>query len=99
MAIVKSIERGIHRISIWLSWVSMVAIILMMLLTAADVILRYIFNSPIEGTVDFIELSLPVLGFFAVAYAQITKSHVRVNLVLSRFSSRHQGTGGIGNTL
>ena len=86
-----SIEQGIHRVSYWLSRVSMAVILAMMLMVAVDVIMRYVFNNPIIGTVDFIELAIVFLGFCAIAYSQLAKSHIRVTIVLSRFSSRIQG--------
>lgn len=62
----------------------------MMCLTTLDVFLRFLFNSPIAGTVELTELMLVVVALFGMAYVGIKKGHVRVELIISRLSPRVQ---------
>ncbi len=62
----------------------------MMLLTAADVVLRYIFNRPISGGFELVEYMMAVLIPFSIVYCADQRSHVAVDLILGRFSQRVQ---------
>ncbi|MBW2368280.1 MAG: TRAP transporter large permease subunit, partial [Deltaproteobacteria bacterium] len=64
--------------------VGAVFLIGMVALSTIDVVLRYFFNSPIQGTIEIIELTMVVLVFLSIGYAQATKSHVKVE-ALSKF--------------
>ena len=63
---------------------------MMMFLTAMDVMLRYIFNRPISGALELTEFMMLIVVAFGLAYCAILKGHVKVELVLSRFSPRTQ---------
>jgi len=65
-------------------------LVVMMLLTTADVTLRYIFNRPITGAMELTELMMAVLVACGLAYAAVHKEHIRVELIISRFSPRAQ---------
>ncbi|MDP2916322.1 MAG: TRAP transporter large permease subunit [Dehalococcoidia bacterium] len=60
----------------------------MMFLIAADVVLRYVFNSPIPGALDMSEFMLIIVFFLGVAYVGVKKGHVAVDLVTSRLSPK-----------
>lgn len=62
----------------------------MMVLTAGDVILRYVFNRPIIGSFDLTEYMMAVAVSFGLAYCALLKGHVRVDLFVSRFPERAQ---------
>jgi len=53
----------------------------MMLLTCADVFLRYLFNAPIEGTLDLTQMLMVITVFFGLAYCGWTGGHVVVDLL------------------
>jgi TRAP-type C4-dicarboxylate transport system permease small subunit len=61
---------------------------ILMFLTTADVIGRYVFNQPITGTLEVSQLMMVVMVFFAFAYVESENAHVRVDLVVSRLSPR-----------
>ncbi|MEW6669584.1 MAG: TRAP transporter small permease [Thermodesulfobacteriota bacterium] len=63
---------------------------LMMFLTAADVILRYLFNRPIVGAFDLTEYMMTILISFGLAYCAMMKGHVTVDLIVSRLPQRVQ---------
>jgi len=54
-----------------------------MCLTAADVIGRYVFNSPILGVFEITEFLVLILIFSFIGYTQSQKSHVAVELLLN----------------
>jgi len=65
-------------------------LLVMMFLVATDVLLRYLFNSPIEGAYEAIELMMAVVFCYGIAYTQRQKGHVSVNLITLRLSNKKQ---------
>jgi len=63
-------------------------IILMMLLTVADVLLRFFLGKPILGSYEITEYLMAVLVFSAVPYTEALKGHVKVDLFYDRFRPR-----------
>ena len=63
----------------------------MMLLTVAEVFLRYVFNRPIIGCTEYIEYLMVFVGFLGLAWCASKGMHVKVELLVSRFSERAQG--------
>jgi len=63
---------------------------MMMFLMATDVVLRYIFNSPLPGAYELIEYMMAILVPFGIVYCAHQKGHVSVDLVVGRFTKRAQ---------
>ena len=63
---------------------------LLMLLTASDVTLRYVFNRPIIGSYDLTEYMMAIVVSFGLAYCAFFKGHVSVDLIVSHFPQRVQ---------
>ena len=87
----------IQRISDWIrnaenvfKIMGMVMLFVLMILGTADVVGRYLFRSPITGTVESGRMMLMVIVVFGWAYTQATKSHVSVDFLVSRFPLRAQ---------
>jgi len=62
----------------------------MMLLTTADVIGRYFFNSPILGSFEITEYLMVILMATSLAYCGIVKGHVEIELVTDRLPKKVQ---------
>lgn len=60
---------------------SVVVMLAMMLLTAADVVARYVFNSPIKGAFELTEIGLALLVFLAMPLTTVSNEHVTVDLL------------------
>ena len=67
-----------------------IALAVMMMLTAADVILRYFFDSPIPGAFELQEFSMVIFVACGLSYCAVMKGHVSVDLVFSKFPVRAQ---------
>ena len=65
-------------------------LIAMMLLTASDVFLRYVFNRPIIGSFELTEFMMSVFIAFAFVICAMQKSHVAVDLVVTRLPQKYQ---------
>lgn len=84
------LERAVFPASRILHIVGQGIIIMMVLITVADVILRYIFNKPILGSYEITEFMMVLLVFASAGYTMAVKGHVCVDLVTSQLPPRAQ---------
>jgi len=73
-----------------MSKIGMVFLALMALVTTVDVFLRNAFDRPIAGIWELTEFMMIVVVYLGVAYTQHTKTHVSVDLLVSKFPPRAQ---------
>jgi TRAP-type C4-dicarboxylate transport system permease small subunit len=78
--------RIIYAVSRFIGDFGAAALVAMMLLTVADVFLRYAFNRPILGTMEITEFMMVTMVYPALVWCTLRKAHVKVTLVVSRFS-------------
>ncbi len=76
------------RISLALALVSGVILCAVVVLTFADVTLRYVFSSPITGAQDLIAMGMVVVFFFALPLTSRLNGHIVVDL-LPEFATDH----------
>ena len=57
------------------------ALIVMMLVTVADVALRYLFNHPISGSYDLVESTLVVFVFHGMSAVFLARQNIVIDLV------------------
>ena len=62
----------------------------MMFLIMTDVILRYVFNSPITGSYEIIQYMMAVLISFAVVYCAYKRGHVSVDILFDQLPPKPQ---------
>lgn len=77
------LERWVSRAALW---VGGTFVIVMMLLTVTDVVLRFVFNSPIIGARDYNSLALLIVVTFSTAYSARTGGQVAVEIFDNAFS-------------
>lgn len=85
-----SLQSWIYPIARVMTYIASVTLFFMMLLTITDVILRKTVSKSILGTVEMTEFMMVILVFFTLAQTEILDGHVKVDLVISRFSARAQ---------
>ena len=74
----------------WLSATGMAVFLIMVLLTFADVFLRYFFHNSLNGTVEATELFMVVVVFSSLAYTQWTRNHVVMDVLTASMRPRWQ---------
>lgn len=70
----------------WLGGVAAGIVMVMMCLTSIDVVLRYVFNSPLPGVYELQEFLLVGVVFLGLAYTQSLRGHINVDLLPNRLS-------------
>lgn len=64
------------------------AILALMMLGVGQIVMRSVFNSPISGYIDMVELSMASMAFLGAAYCQRLGAHIRMELFIGRLSGR-----------
>jgi TRAP-type C4-dicarboxylate transport system permease small subunit len=85
----KRIQREIARISLGFNTLAGTAIIIMMLLTCADVCLRLL-RHPIPGTYEMVGFLGTVIISFSLAYTSLEKGHIAVEILVEKLPRRVQ---------
>lgn len=65
-------------------------LVCMMMLTVTDVCLRYFFLRPIMASKEITEYMMVIVGFLGLAWCALKGMHIKVNLLVGRFSERTQ---------
>jgi len=73
----------VSKISRWMNTIAAIALGFMILLTVADVILRY-FKKPIIGTYEMVALSGAIIIGFSLPFTSMLKGHVNVDLLTQK---------------
>jgi TRAP-type C4-dicarboxylate transport system permease small subunit len=86
----RKVESRIYPIIRFVDRVTWVVLFIMMIMTMTDVFLRKFSNISILGTVELTELMMIIVVFCSLAECQVHDGHIKVDLVLKRFSPKVQ---------
>lgn len=73
--------RSSRRFDIWLALAAGLVLAMMMVLVFAGVLLRYLFNAPILGSNEILELASVAVVMLAIPYCTVEDAHVRIDLL------------------
>ena len=93
------IQRGINWLSEFFGIVAVVVLVFMMLLTVSDVVLRYFFNKPIMASAELTEYMMVIVSFLGIAWCATKGSHIKVDLLVGRWSNKSQAVIDIINAI
>ena len=65
--------------------ISMVVMLLSVFYVCVDIVMRFVFNKPMSGSTELVELSMCVIVFFSFAYGQTEKAHIQVTTLISHY--------------
>lgn len=71
----------------------------LVVLTFADVFMRYLFDRPISGSIEITEMLMSVVLFSSVAYTYWMRGHVSMDIVTGKLSELNQNRLGLVTTL
>lgn len=87
-SVLYKIDQAYHGLEKALNYVAGFLLFSLMLLACAEVVARKIFNSPIHGQADLVEIAIPTMGFFGLAYCQRMAGHVRMEILITHLKGR-----------
>lgn len=83
--------KGTSTTANWLKYIAGLFLMLMMFLTTADVVLRF-FKMPVAGAYELIEYMMALIVAFSIAYGEIHKAHINVDILYLRFKPNMRRT-------
>ena len=86
-----TIVRATNAVTSAAAFVAGVVLILLMLLTTADVAGRYFFNSPLGGVFDLTHFAVSIMTYLGLAYCGMRGTHVVIELLYDRLPAVLQG--------
>ena len=81
------IRTPVYNLSKLVNAVGMGILAIMMFMMALDVLLRYLFNRPLSGSLETTQFMMAILVSFGLAYTAMNKGHVTIDFITSKFSS------------
>jgi C4-dicarboxylate transporter DctQ subunit len=78
------IEGTVSTIEDWLNLASVFIIMFLMFFATTEIVGRYLFNSPVPGHVEIVELIMAGVVFFGISYTERVDGHVRMELFVTR---------------
>lgn len=83
-------QKELNRISTWLTGIAGFALLAMMTIVILDVVGKYMFNQPVQGTLEIVAyyLMVPVV-FLPLAHTEYTQEHIRIELFTQNMSKTH----------
>lgn len=87
---VANLDYYITKITKFLHMISCVILFGLMFLTIFDVIGRFFFNAPIKGTMELTKLSVALMVFLSLGYAQVKGDHLEIDFIVQKFKSNLQ---------
>lgn len=82
------LDEGFFKIESFFNFIAGVVIFLVMFLGVIQVVGRTVFNRPVPSYVDVIEIMMGVFCFLGISYCQKLGGHVRMEIILKRFTGR-----------
>ena len=81
----KKLAEGLHKVSNVCVWISGLLLFFIAAFIFVDVVGRYVFNHPITGSQEIIELTIVLVLYFGLPYSTYCRSHVRVDALITHF--------------
>lgn len=82
------IDRLVSPIENLANFLAGLAIFILMFMGSAQIILRTIFNTPIAGYIDLVQLAMASMAFLGAAYCQRLNAHIRMELLVGALKGR-----------
>ena len=77
-------EGKVRRIEEWMNLASVFIIMYLMFFATAEIVGRYLFNAPIPGHVEIVELIMAGIVFLGIAHTEHLGAHVRMELFITK---------------
>ncbi|APZ53995.1 TRAP transporter small permease subunit [Salipiger abyssi] len=82
------LDRALERLERVAAFVSGLGAFGLMCLAVISVGGRELFNEPLRGYVDWIEMAMPLIAIFGISYVQRNGGHIRMDIVVGKLKGR-----------
>ena len=81
-------DRALFRLERTLALGSGLVILVVMVVSVANILGRKLFNLPVPGFVDWMEQAVPLIAFLGIAYCQRLGGHIRMDILIGQLRGR-----------
>jgi len=86
-SLVQTLRKGMEPVSRWCAIAGGISLLVMMAVVVSDVILRATLRTTFQASIELVEVLLVIVVFSGMAYCAVKKAHIRVDVLIDRFSS------------
>jgi C4-dicarboxylate transporter, DctQ subunit len=97
-ALLRRLEAVIGPIETFFNLMAALCILSLMFIGVIQIVARTVFNAPIWGYIDMVELAMALFAFLGISYCQRLGGHVRMELGLNNLSPRAQAVAEVVST-
>ena len=87
-SLLSRLDQTLYRIERVFGVISGLAGLALMLLAVGSVGGRNMFNTPLPGYVDWIQIAMPLIAFLGISYAQRDGGHIRMDILIGQLKGR-----------
>ncbi|MBB04198.1 MAG: C4-dicarboxylate ABC transporter permease [Pseudooceanicola sp.] len=87
-SLLSRLDQTLYRIERVFGVISGLAVLALMLLAVGSVGGRNMFNTPLPGYVDWIQIAMPLIAFLGISYAQRDGGHIRMDILIGQLKGR-----------
>jgi TRAP-type C4-dicarboxylate transport system permease small subunit len=87
-SLLSRMDQSLLRLERFFGLISGLAVFALMFLAVYSVGGRNIFNSPVRGYVDWIEITMPLIAIMGISYTQRDGGHIRMDILVSKLRGR-----------
>lgn len=87
-SLLSRIDRRFYVVEKLMAFVAGAAVLGLMFLAVISVGGRNLFNAPLPGYVDWMELTMPLIAFLGISYAMRDGGHIRMDILIGQLKGR-----------
>ncbi|MFH0913802.1 MAG: TRAP transporter small permease [Chloroflexota bacterium] len=81
-------DAWVGKVETWLTYAGMVVLVGLMLMVTVEMTGRYLFNKPMLGYIDSMEMMMAVLVFLGISFTQWKGGHIRMELLMDKLQKK-----------
>jgi TRAP-type C4-dicarboxylate transport system permease small subunit len=83
-----ALDRFLFRIEQWFALLGAACIFALMMIAVFQIVARKLFNAPLFGYIDMVEIAMATFAFLGIAYAERLGAHIRMELLVGMLKGR-----------
>lgn len=85
---ISRIDQKLFKLESFLNSVAGIVILVVMLMSVANILARKVFNFPLYGFIDWMVMAVPVMAFLGLSFCQRLGGHIRMDILIGKFRGR-----------
>ncbi|SNT01990.1 TRAP transporter small permease subunit [Tropicimonas sediminicola] len=77
----EKLDKALMRVEYLTAWLGGLTIFVIMLLVTTEVLMRRLFNAPIQGQIDFIQMAMVTFSVLCISYCYRQAGHIRMDML------------------